>query len=65
MANGYLSERDVLDPWGRRYDYRSGANSYTIAGLDQDGQASGELSLTRRLSAAERRMMDLATLDPP
>jgi predicted DNA-binding protein (UPF0251 family) len=65
VANGYLSARDVLDPWGRRYDFRSGANSYTIAGLDRDGEADGDLTLTRRLSAAERRMMDLATLDPP
>ena len=56
--------RDVLDPWGRPYDFRAGSNSYTIAGLDAEGQASGDLTLTRRLSAAERRMMDLSTLDP-
>ena len=64
VANGYLSTRDVLDPWGRRYDFRSGPNSYTITGLDKDGQVSGELSLTRRLSVAQRRMIDLTGFDP-
>ncbi len=64
VANGYLSERDVLDPWGRRYGFRAGSNSYTITGLDPAGRVSEELTLTRRLSAAERRMMDLATVDP-
>jgi hypothetical protein len=57
VANGYLDERDVVDPWGRPYGLDVASNSYTISGLNAHGEVSQDLTLIRTLTPAQRRML--------
>lgn len=56
--NGYLDAGDLLDPWGRPYAYRLDAASYSLSGADGAGEPRPDLSLTRPLSAVQRRLVE-------
>ena len=56
--NGYLAPGDLLDPWGRPYAYRLDTASYSLSGSDADGADRPDLSLTRPLSAVQRRLVE-------
>ena len=55
--NGYLRDRDLLDPWGREYGFELGPGGYRIVGLDADGDPDASFSPSRRFSAAQRMML--------
>jgi hypothetical protein len=57
-SNGYLAPADLLDPWGRPYAYQLAEGSFQIVGLDEDGNPGEDLTITRRLSATQRMMVD-------
>jgi hypothetical protein len=56
--NGYLAPDDLLDPWGRPYGFQLVEGSFQLVGLDEEGHAADDLTITRRLSATQRRMTD-------
>ena len=55
---GYLKPRDLLDPWGRPYGYRSYAGGYQLFGLDATGRPSDDLLLTHRFTPVQRMMQE-------
>jgi len=58
LADGdYLRPTDLLDPWGRAYEYRLSAGGYQIFGHDGAGATTPELSLSRPFSAVQRMMV--------
>jgi hypothetical protein len=64
-SNGYLEEHDLLDPWGRPYEYRRIPGGYVILGLDSEGNPSPELSLTHRFSSAQRLVLEGTSSETP
>jgi hypothetical protein len=63
-SNGYLEEHDLLDPWGRPYEYQRIPGGYVIVGLDSDGHPDPELSLTHRFSSAQRLVLEGTSSEP-
>jgi hypothetical protein len=63
-SNGYIEEPDLLDPWGRPYEYQRIPGGYVIVGRDSDGNPSQELSLTHRFGSAQRLMLEGTSSDP-
>ncbi|MCP3979980.1 MAG: DUF4388 domain-containing protein [bacterium] len=57
-SNGYLTEDDLRDPWGRRYGYELGLGGYRILGLSEDGEPDPELDRVHRFTRMQRAMMD-------
>jgi hypothetical protein len=57
---GYLQPRDLLDPWGRPYGYRSYPGGYQLFGLDAAGRPSNDLVLTHRFTPVQRMMQEPA-----
>ncbi len=55
---GYLRPADLVDPWGRPYQYEAGPSGYRVVGLDGSGRAAPDLVLEHRLSAAERMVIE-------
>jgi hypothetical protein len=64
-SNGYLEEHDLLDPWGRPYEYQRIPGGYVILGLDSEGNPSPELSLTHRFSSAQRLVLEGTSSETP
>jgi hypothetical protein len=57
-SHGYVEDRDLVDPWGRPYQYERIAGGYVIVGLDADGNPDPELSLTHRFGTAQRLVLE-------
>jgi len=57
VGNGYLARRDVLDPWGRPYLYELTPTAYSVRGRDGEGVLSAGLTVTRRLTPVQRRLL--------
>jgi hypothetical protein len=58
VSNGYLNEKDTRDPWGRPYVFTLDRASYTLMGMDEQGQLSQELKINRRLSPMQRLILE-------
>ena len=56
-AGGYLDDADLLDPWGRSYDYHRSSGGFRVSGLGADGEADEELVLSHRFTTVQRMMM--------
>ena len=55
--NGYVRSGDLLDPWGRPYQFELSAGGYRVLGLDGAGEADSDLTVSRRLSESQRLML--------
>jgi len=62
--HGYLTAEDLVDPWGRDYGYQLGGGSFRLLGRDPEGNASEDLTISRRFSASQRLVMDGAPRQP-
>ncbi len=56
-AGGYVGRQDLLDPWGRPYDYSVSPGGYSLSGLDAAGRPAPELAIAYRFSPAQQMMM--------
>jgi hypothetical protein len=61
VSNGYLEARDTRDPWGRQYVYILDPGSYTLTGLDAEGQLVEDLTVSRRFTTLQRMILDGST----
>jgi hypothetical protein len=59
---GYLDPAELIDPWGRPYAYGISPGGYQLVGLDGDGEARGELSISHKFSTTQRVMEAEAAL---
>jgi hypothetical protein len=57
-VEGFLAPADVIDPWGRPYDYRVDASGYEIAGHGPDGETREDLLVRHAFSASQRMVLD-------
>jgi hypothetical protein len=55
---GYVTQRDLRDPWGRPYAFEVGSGGYTILGIDDSGRSRDELILRHAWSASERMVLE-------
>jgi hypothetical protein len=53
---GYIDSDDLTDPWGRPYAFGTSPGGYQLVGLDADGEAQSELSISHRFSTIQRVM---------
>jgi hypothetical protein len=53
---GYIDPDDLTDPWGRPYAFGTSPGGYQLVGLDADGEAQPELSISHRFSTIQRVM---------
>jgi hypothetical protein len=53
---GYIDPEDLTDPWGRPYAFGTSPGGYQLVGLDADGEAQSELSISHRFSTIQRVM---------
>jgi hypothetical protein len=58
LRGGYVAPSDIEDPWGRPYAYEISPGGYRLTALDQDGQPTPELTLSRRFNAVQRMMAE-------
>jgi hypothetical protein len=54
---GYLAAEDLIDPWGRAYHFQLSAGGYQVVGLNSEGQPDAALTVSRRLTPAQRLML--------
>jgi len=59
---GYLEPAELIDPWGRPYAYGISPGGYQLVGLDGDGEAREELSISHKFSTTQRVMEAEAAL---
>ena len=59
--NGYVWPGDLLDPWGRPYQFELSAGGYRVLGLDGSGEPDPDLAVSRRLSESQRLMLAAET----
>jgi hypothetical protein len=63
VHGGYVAPSDIVDPWNRPYDYEISPEGYRLSALDQDGQPSPELTVSRQFNAVQRMMGDTGGAD--
>ena len=64
--NGYLSEADARDPWGRDYGYRLSAGGYQVYGWDAKGELQPDLTVSHRFTGLQRTLGGApSALEPP
>jgi hypothetical protein len=55
---GYLTPRDLVDPWGRAYGFERTREGYRIAGVDETGAPRPDLERRRRFSPSQRLVLE-------
>jgi hypothetical protein len=60
---GFVAPEDVIDPWGRPYDYRIEATGYEIAGRGPDGEERDDLVIRHPFSASQRMVLEGGAAD--
>jgi hypothetical protein len=57
-GEGFVAPGDVIDPWGRPYDYSVDAPGYEIAGRGPDGEAREDLVVRHPFSVSQRMVLE-------
>jgi Domain of unknown function (DUF4388)/Type II secretion system (T2SS), protein G len=57
-AEGFLAPADVVDPWGRPYEYRIDASGYEISGSGPPGGQPDDLDVRHTFSASQRMVLE-------
>ena len=63
-VNRYVSEEDLVDPWGRNYGYRLSRGGYQLYGWDTDGELHPELTVSHRFTGLQRMLSGVSDSDP-
>jgi hypothetical protein len=58
VSEGFLGPRDLVDPWGRKYDFLLQPSGYTIQGFGPDGAPDESVSAESRFLGPERLTME-------
>ncbi len=56
--SGYLRSTDLLDPWGRLYEYERSADGFRLLGRDGAGGESPALRILRSFNPNQRNLME-------
>jgi hypothetical protein len=62
---GYLRADELTDPWGRPYRLEVSSGGYVLQGGDARGEATPELTVSRRFNAVQRMMLQDAGAQQP
>jgi hypothetical protein len=62
-AGGYLPIDDIVDPWGRHYDYQVSPSAYEIGEHPPAGGAVGEIVIRHPFSASQRMVLEGGAAD--
>jgi len=63
-VNRYVTEEDLVDPWGRVYGYRLSRGGYQLYGWDADGELRPDLTVSHRFSGLQRMLSGVASGEP-
>lgn len=61
----YLASEDLVDPWGRPFVYQLDPGGFRLVGLDANGHADPEGTLSHRFSSLERSLRPGAPATTP
>jgi hypothetical protein len=62
-GEGFVAPTDVVDPWGRPYDYRVDATGFELAGRGPDGETRDDLVIRHPFSASQRMVLEGGAAD--
>ena len=63
-VNRYVTEDDLVDPWGRIYGYRIARGGYQLYGWDADGELHPDLTVSHRFTGIQRMLSGVADPEP-
>ena len=58
VSEGFLGPRDLVDPWGRRYDFLLQPSGYALQGFGPDGMPDKSVSAESRFLGPEQLTLD-------
>jgi hypothetical protein len=58
VRDGFLRQRDLLDPWGHPYGYDIDPSGYAITGCDSSGQPDRSVSIQSQFAASQRLALE-------